>query len=194
MLSLRKPSPQTIQRFLDAHAHSEFSYVALGATAGKPPEEYTLDHTRAKVGDGEAAYRTAKAALEQWEHLSVGWAEPVYGDAPIQTGQTVAIIARVAGIWWRNACRVVYVIDEREPVPRFGFAYGTLADHVESGEERFLVEWDRSDDSVWYDVLAFSRPRHLLARLGYPCVRLYQRRFARDSVAAMRRAVARSGS
>jgi uncharacterized protein (UPF0548 family) len=26
------------------------------------------------------------------------------------------------------------------PVRRFGFAYGTLPDHVESGEERFTVE------------------------------------------------------
>jgi uncharacterized protein (UPF0548 family) len=26
---------------------------------------------------------------------------------------------------------------------RFGFAYGTLAQHAESGEERFTVEWNR---------------------------------------------------
>ncbi len=51
---------------------------------------------------------------------------------------------------------------------RFGFAYGTLPGHVESGEERFLVEWDRGDDAVWYDILAFSRPNHVLTRLGYP--------------------------
>ena len=49
--------------------------------------------------------------------------------------------------------------------------YGTLPDHAGSGEERFLVEWDRQDGSVCYDILAFSRPRHLLARLGYPWVR-----------------------
>ena len=42
-----------------------------------------------------------------------------------------------------NAGRVVYLVDEDGPVPRFGFAYGTLPGHAESGEERFLVEWDR---------------------------------------------------
>ena len=57
------------------------------------------------------------------------------------------------------------------------------------GEERFLIEWDRTDDSVWYDILAFSRPRHLLARLGYPFVRLMQKRFGRESGAAVLRAV-----
>ena len=75
-----------------------------------------------------------------------------------------------------------------EPARR-GFAYGTLPGHAESGEERFLVEWDRSDNAVWYDIVAFSRPKHPLARLGYPLTRRTQKRFARDSVAAMRRAI-----
>jgi uncharacterized protein (UPF0548 family) len=52
-----------------------------------------------------------------------------------------------------------------------------------------LVEWDRSDDSVWYDILAFSRPRHFLARLGYPWMRRAQKRFGRESAAVMRRTV-----
>jgi uncharacterized protein (UPF0548 family) len=93
------------------------------------------------------------------------------------------------GVWWLNACRIVYAVDEAGPISKFGFAYGTLPGHVESGEERFLVEWDRGDDAVWYDILAFSRPHHVLTRLGYPVVRRLQRRFGRDSAAAMLRAV-----
>jgi uncharacterized protein (UPF0548 family) len=83
----------------------------------------------------------------------------------------------------------VYVVDESGPISKFGFAYGTLPGHVESGEERFLIEWDRADDSVWYDILAFSRPNHILIRLGYPIVRRTQKRFGRDSAASMLRAV-----
>lgn len=75
------------------------------------------------------------------------------------------------------------------PVKRFGFAYGTLPDHAGSGEERFLIEWDREDDSVWYDILAFSRLRHFLARLGYPWVRRVQKKFGRESAAVMCQAV-----
>jgi uncharacterized protein (UPF0548 family) len=71
----------------------------------------------------------------------------------------------------------------------FGFAYGTLPGHVERGEERFLVEWDQGDDAVWYDILAFSRPNHLLTRLGYPVVRRLQKRFGRDSAATVLKAV-----
>ena len=50
------------------------------------------------------------------------------------------------------------------------------------------MEW-QEDDSVWYDILAFSRPNHFLARLGYLILRTPQRQVARDSAAAMQRAV-----
>ena len=89
-----------------------------------------------------------------------------------------------------SACRIVHVVRETGPVARFGFAYGTLPDHAGTGEERFLVEWDRASGEVWYDILAFSRPRWLVARLGYPCMRRLQKRFGRESAAAMVRAAA----
>jgi len=87
----------------------------------------------------------------------------------------------------------VYVVDnetggrtETDAIARFGFAYGTLPDHIERGEERFLIEWNHSDDSVWYDILAFSQPRHPMVKLGAPVARVMQKRFARDSLRAMR--------
>ena len=40
------------------------------------------------------------------------------------------------------------------------------------------MEWNRADDTVVYDLYAFSRPRHLLARVGFPLARGLQRRFA----------------
>jgi uncharacterized protein (UPF0548 family) len=57
------------------------------------------------------------------------------------------------------------VVDEDGPVSRYGFAYGTLADHGESGEERFTVEWNRSSDKVFYDILAFS-PASAVSQTG----------------------------
>jgi len=65
----------------------------------------------------------------------------------------------------------------------------TLAEHAESGEERFSVEFHHATGEVWYDLFAFSRPNHFLARLGYPLSRMLQRRFAEDSKRAMLRAV-----
>ena len=33
------------------------------------------------------------------------------------------------------------------------------------------MEWHHDDDSVWYDLLAFSRPNQFLTRVGYPFTR-----------------------
>ena len=148
-----------------------------------------MDHTRIKLGEGEAVFRAAKAALGRWDQFRLGWVEAWPPEAPIRVGEVVGIVARCLGLWWLNACRIVYVVDEEGPVTRFGFANGTLPGHAEAGEERFLVEWDRASGEVWYDILAFSRPHRLLTRLGYPYMRRVQKRFGRESAAAMVRAV-----
>ena len=99
----------------------------------------------------------------------------------VSADTTVAVLIHHLGFWSLNACRVVYVIREER---RFGFAYGTLQEHAESGEERFSIEWS-DDDSVWYDILAFSRPRQWPAKVARPLSRMLQKKFARDSQSVM---------
>ena len=185
MLLIRKPTPEMIRAFLEQQRYLDFSYREVGHSASAPPAGYTTDHTRVKLGQGYEVHSNAKMALRNWQHFRLGWVDAWPADTPIQKGQVVAVLARCTCTWWLNACRIVYVIDDEH---RFGFAYGTLPDHVASGEERFLVEMDQAG-TVWYDILAFSRPRHILARLGYPFMRRVQRRFAAHSAAAMRTAV-----
>jgi Domain of unknown function (DUF1990) len=99
------------------------------------------------------------------------------------------VIGRAIGLWWLNACPIVYIVDEVGPISKFGFAYGTLPGHVESGEERFLIVWNRGDNTVWFDIVAFSHPNHFLTRFVYPVVRRLQKQFGRDSAASMLKAV-----
>ena len=103
---------------------------------------------------------------------------------PVVTGQVVASRIQHFGFWSLNACRVVYTV---EAPRRIGFAYGTLQDHAECGEERFIVEW-HEDDSVWFHFLAFSKPR-FLARVGAPLTRSLQKRFAHEAMGAIQRRV-----
>jgi uncharacterized protein (UPF0548 family) len=189
MLSLRRPSTEAILEFLRAQSKFEFTYSAVGATATVPPARYAVDHSRIKLGEGEEVFARAKAALERWNHFRLDWVNASPPETPIHAGEVVAVIAHQIGLWWLNACRIVYVVDEPGPIRRFGFAYGTLPDHAESGEERFLVEWDRASGEVWYDILAFSRPHQFLARLGYPYTRRVQKRFRKESAEAMLSAV-----
>ena len=76
----------------------------------------------------------------------------------------------------------------RDEHTRFGFAYGTLTNHAEAGEEVFEVCLDPETDEVRYRIRATSWPRAMLARVGQPVVRALQARFRRDSAAAMTRA------
>jgi uncharacterized protein (UPF0548 family) len=188
MFSLSKPSPELIRRFLDSQKMLDFTYHDVGATAGVSPAGFSIDHTRVQLGVGGAVFQRGKRALDRWEHFSLGWIEAWPADAPIHRGEVVAVVARAFGQWSVNASRIVYVVDQTGPTRRYGFAYGTLPGHVESGEERFIIEWDQATGTVWYDILAFSRPRHVLARIGYPLVRRLQKRFGRESAAAMVRA------
>jgi uncharacterized protein (UPF0548 family) len=188
VLFLKRPGNARIDEFLDEQTALEFSYPGVGATAEIPPSGFVVDHTRVELGFGEQVFQAARQALMQWKQFQLGWVSPCWPETPIAEGVVVGILARTLGIWWLNASRIVYLIDDDGPARRFGFAYGTLPGHVESGEERFLVEWRRDTDSVWYDILAFSRPGHFLAKLGRPYARRLQKRFARHSAEAMVRA------
>jgi uncharacterized protein (UPF0548 family) len=193
MFSLRKPSNTKIRQFLRSQQSLPFSYREVGATRGNAPAGYTVDHSRVRLGEGQRTFERARGAIQGWEMFNVGWLRLLWPNAPIQAGTTVGLLTRQFGVWSLNACRIVYVIEEDDlPLRRYGFAYGTLPDHAERGEERFSVEWRRSDDSVWYDIYAFSRPNQFLSIAVYPFTRMLQKRFARDSKRAMIGAVRRS--
>lgn len=184
MFLLRKPSADTIRQFIDSQSDLSFSYAQTGGTQAQPPAGFIVDHNRILLGEGKETFNRAVAALRSWKQFDLGWVTAVPPDLAVEVGTTVAVQAQTFGVWSLSACRIVYVIDDENGMKRFGFAYGTLPDHVECGEERFTIEW-QADDSVWYDILAFSRPRHPLARLGKPLVRRLQKRFARESLAIM---------
>ena len=191
MFRLTEPSENEIRRFISSQKDTGFSYPEVGASATTVPTAYNVDHNRIQLGSGEVTWRRATEAICSWQMFSMPWVRLYWSSAPILVGTDVAVSAHHLGFYSLNACRIVYVVDEKSPAMRFGFAYGTLGEHAESGEERFTVEWSREDDTVWYDILAFSHPRLMLAKLGYPLSRLLQKRFAEGSKAAMIKAVSR---
>ncbi len=188
MLYLSRPNAEAIQDFIASQKDQQFSYADVGATRAQPPKSYTVDHNRVQLGQGSDDFARAKAAIRNWKMFEVAGLTLCYPDTPIAAGATVALLASHFGVWSLNACRIVYVLDEPGTMERFGFAYGTLPEHGVIGEERFTVEYHAADQSVWYDLYAFSRPT-FLAALAYPFARTLQRRFARDSKVAMQLAL-----
>ena len=193
MFQLRRPTRDQIDRCLAQQSRLALAYQEVEATRDGAPPGYVVDHNRLLLGRGQDVFEAAVAALRRWEQFNLGWVSLCWPTAPLEPGVTVGILARFTGLYSLSACRIVYLIDEAGPLRKVGFAYGTLPGHVARGEERFLVEWHTDTDRVYYDILAFSRPRSLLFRLGSPVTRLLQKRFASDSKQAMLRAIQQGG-
>jgi uncharacterized protein (UPF0548 family) len=184
-----RPSPLEVEAFITASRQLPLSYEPVGL-AKQDRARFRVDEQEVVVGRGEAAFERAKVALTEWRHFELGWVEVFPALAAVAPGTVVAVLIRHLGFWSMNGCRVVYTMtggDARE----FGFAYGTLINHAETGEELFKVSLRPGTGEVTYVIRAASKPRALLARLGYPVTRSLQARFRRDSAAAMARAITR---
>ncbi len=204
LIRLRRPADAAVRAWLAGQPEGPPPYPAAGATrqsfgdGARPaglPAGWNLDQRRLHLGEGEALYRAARAALWRFVPLDIGWVQPVTtADRPTVDSRG-AMLVRAYGLCWVNGWRIV-TVDDDLALPEGGrvsaFAYGTLAAHAERGEERFAVEW-LADGSVWYDVRAFSRPHHWLARLGGPITRRLQLRFGPASAERMRQAVVEDG-
>jgi uncharacterized protein (UPF0548 family) len=188
MFFLSKPRPDLIRKFILAQKDQPFSYLHVGASRHQAPRGYNVDHNRVQLGNGAGVFERARNAIRQWKMFDMQWIHLCWPEILTEANANVAVLVSHAGFWSLNACRIVYVVEEHGACETYGFAYGTLQQHGEHGEERFTVEFHEDDQSVWYDIFAFSRPGPA-ARLAYPYSRALQQRFARDSISAMKKAV-----
>ena len=188
MISMRLPRTIGIEAMLNEMSNVAFSYADVGATRHQIPNGYNVDRASGVIGQGDLAFERAKQAILAWTPFDLPWIRVFPQSEPV-VDALVAVAGRVAGFWWTNVCRVVYTIDEPH---RFGFAYGTLPQHAETGEELFVVEQSPDTGEIDYEILVFSKPRHPLARIGYPFARATQHRFRMGSIGAMRRAASTS--
>ena len=188
MFLLQRPSAAAINRFLDASRGRPLSYDPPGLLQ-RPVAAGRVDEQIAVIGRGREDFERARTALTAWKHFDIGWVEAFRGRHGVESGMDVAVLIRHMGFWSLNGARVLYDIEPGQNQTSFGFAYGTLTNHAESGEELFEVFLDRQTGDVIYRIHAVSWPQSPLAWLGQPLVRHLQARFRRDSAAAMTRAV-----
>jgi uncharacterized protein (UPF0548 family) len=191
MFTLFKPSDEEIKDFAAAQSLLSFSYKEVGETKNRAaPEGYPTNHLHKELGKGEKIYKKAVDALHSWQMYATVWTEVHPPDTPIREGEVFVTLVNHLGFWSLNPCRIVYSLDEEiERVSRRVFAIGTLPAHSEKGEERFTVEWNRETDAVNYELYAFAKAHNWLAKIGFPFVPLFQKRFAADSYKAMLAAV-----
>ncbi len=177
MTCLQPPTPDRLEACLAEWTGSALSYPHAGGLDQPPAQGFLIDRHEIRLGTGSTVFQRAADALDNWTMFPL-WTQVARRRPSGQAaGEVVAMVVRLAGLWWINPCRILHRCDS---LRSHGFVYGTLPEHAECGEEQFVVEW-RSDDSVWYVIRAFSRPRHPLAWIGFPFARWWQLRFVRDS-------------
>ena len=191
MFLARRPTRSVIDRFLRESQALPLSYGPIGIVRTGPAGQ-DLDELAVAIGRGQSDFERARSALLAWKQFDIGWVETFPRHAPVEVGTVVAVLIRHLGFWSLNGCRVLYRIGSPGDVARFGFAYGTLTNHAESGEELFEVFLDPPTEDVLYRIRAASWPQALLARVGQPIVRTLQRRFRDQSATVMTRATNRS--
>jgi uncharacterized protein (UPF0548 family) len=188
MFLTQRPSQRELEEFIDRSRHLPLSYDPIGI-AKQSPRGFSVDEASAVIGKGNQAFERARIALSKWRHFKLGWVELFPRGAAIDPGTVVAILVHHLGFWSLNGCRVVYGTEDMRAGVNFGFAYGTLTNHAEMGEEIFEVLLEPESEDVVYRIRAVSKPRAALARIGYPLTRVFQERFRRESIKALRRAI-----
>ena len=172
LFRLSRPSPSDLALSLLERARAAApTYPEVGATRQATlPAGYRHDRYTRRLASGVCvragfcgdAAHVAGAARAGLEIVPAGTA--------VDEGATVLVVVRAVGLWTVAPCRVVYTLDEPN---RAGFGYGTLPGHPEVGEESFVVSRDE-DGGVSFEIRAFSRLAHPLARLGAPLGRRIQ--------------------
>ena len=158
MFCFSRPNRQSIIDFISAQANQTFSYAEVGFSRQQAPRGYAVDHNRINLGNGSDTFERAKVAIRQWKMFDMSWVSLCWPKTLIEPGATVAVLISHLGFWSMNAARIVYVIEEQGRIEKYGFAYGTLADHGEIGEERFTVEFNQDDQEVWCGLIFMLSP------------------------------------
>ena len=165
---MRLVKRQRLDALVEHYARMSLTYAEVGATAGDLPDGYAHSRRRTRIGQGAGDFASASRFLMSWEmHRRSGLAVAADGDAEV--GRTV-VLGLGVGLLLVVPCRVVHVVEESD---RHGFAYGTLPDHPEQGEESFIVRRD-PENKVWFEITVFSRPGGALARWAGPIARAIQ--------------------
>jgi uncharacterized protein (UPF0548 family) len=174
---VRHPSDAELSQIAASVTDAPFTYDEVAATARPDalPDGYHQVHAARAVGAGDQAFAVAVDGVRRWQlHRRQGY-RVAPDDPPVEVGTVVAVDVPLVAVHVIATCRIAWVVDEPD---RFGFGYGTLPIHPESGEEAFVVERDPHDaaGTVRLVIAAFSRPRHPLVRLAGPVARRQQAR------------------
>lgn len=186
MMFVRPSDSAAMLRLVEEMKGTEPTYDELGATLlGKRPEGFHHHRYDVVLGSGADVFDRAVAGLKRWEAHRIAGVRVYPERQEISRGATVIVTVGTPLLALAAPCRIVSIIDGQN---RWGFAYGTLPGHPEQGEEAFVVSI-APDETVRFEIEAFSRPGDLLVRMAGPVGRGFQQGGTRNYLSALKRFV-----
>jgi uncharacterized protein (UPF0548 family) len=190
MRFVRPSDSAAMLRLVEEMRQAEPTYDDLGATLlGKTPEGFHHHRYDVTLGSGTEVFDRAVAGLKSWEAHRIAGVRVFPDGQEISRGATVIVTLGTPLMALAAPCRIVSIIDGQN---RWGFAYGTLPGHPEQGEEAFVVSI-APDETVRFEIEAFSRPGDILVRLSGPVGRGFQQGGTRNYLSALKRFVNTKG-
>jgi uncharacterized protein (UPF0548 family) len=189
--------PPSMQRRLRRLHDAPVNYDPSALDLNNPPAGWVLDDRCQPLASEppgepipEGSWEAAKRLISGYEFADPSLVRAHYDrDAPLE-GRTMVLELRALGLVTVHVgVRVVEVYDEvRELDGRharvFGWAYRTLAGHVEQGQMDWMVWKWRDSGAVEFRVRAVSRPAPIpnpVVRIGFLLLRGHERRVFLDS-------------
>jgi uncharacterized protein (UPF0548 family) len=160
------------------------TYADVGATESDVlPAGYRHVRRRMTLGTGAELFTAIASGMRAWGvHREAGLRLRLTTATPEDGSDFCAGLSLLVFTLW-VPCRVVWLRDD----PSFyGYGFGTVRGHPESGEEAFMASI-ADDGKVWFTLRAFSRPASWVARLCGPGADRLQDRITDGYVAAARR-------
>ena len=186
MRFVRPSDSAAMLRLVETMRETQPTYEDLGATlVGKRPEGFHHHCYDVELGTGLQTFERAVRGLKSWEAHRIAGVRVFPDDQEIRKGATVIVTLGTPLLALAAPCRIVSTIDGQN---RWGFAYGTLPGHPEQGEEAFVVSI-APDETVRFEIEAFSRPADILVRMAGPVGRGFQQGGTRNYLSTLKRFV-----
>jgi uncharacterized protein (UPF0548 family) len=97
MFLVSRPTESQIRTLLSCQRPLDFSYPHVGATRREMPAGYAVLQGRINLGQGSATFDRAVEALQQWKMFEVPGMRLYSPDAPIESGEAVAVATKHFG-------------------------------------------------------------------------------------------------
>jgi uncharacterized protein (UPF0548 family) len=183
----RQPDHEELAAVLASSVLDDLTYAEIGATHDEalPPRFHHVDVER-RVGDS-SHFERAVEGLATWKAHEGAGMDVFSSERRLMADATVLTSIKIGPFTVVAPCRIIRLWQSDAT---FGFAYGTLPGHPESGEESFALE--RRNDGTYFMIRAFSRPASLLVRCGGPVGPAVQRSVTKRYLEGLHRFVSLS--